>query len=774
MKIDDNKTNNKPNLLFISDKPLVSEETDQKQPDSSSKGNEHSDIALMISDSSQEFDMPDDIIAEDASREKKILEQQHLQLQPKEESHQKEEASERDEPKKKSVFRKIIQWFILWIFIIICIVALMMIAFVYVLHRTAPDFSSLKNYDPQIATQVVDIRKNVIAEFFTQRRFVKPLRMIPKRLIQAFISAEDARFYEHKGYDIKSIIRAFIKNLIAGRIVQGASTITQQTARSFLTTRHKTYLRKIQELILASKLERTFSKDHILYLYLNQIYLGYGAYGVEAASQNYFGKSINQLSIAECAALAGLPQAPARYAPDNNYKAFKSRQKYVLKRLYNDGYITDEEARNAFDQPLYILPRRNRFVENAPYFSEYIRIELEKHLGDKTLYNEGLTIYTTIDMQMQRSAQKALEKGLKAIEKRQKISKENQPLQGALICIDIHNGHIKAMVGGRNFSKSRFNRAIQAIRQPGSAFKPIIYCAALDSGFTAASIIVDSPIVMEDQENDFIWKPHNYEKKFYGPTTLRRALALSRNLVTIKLLNKVGVNKVIDCARQLGITTSIQNDLSIALGSSGVSLLELVRAYAVFASGGYLIEPVSVINVENQSKERVKLPPVKEKKQVLDATTSYCMTHMLQGVIKQGTAKRLKDLKHPIAGKTGSTNNLYDAWFIGYTTKYITGVWVGFDHPKSIGKKETGAKAALPIWKTFMKDVLGGEPVRQFSIPPGVTFAKIDADTGKLPTSKTKHMVYECFKEGSGPDSKTSDKPDNDNISQDSFFKDHF
>jgi len=768
----DENINKKPNLLFVSDTPLSSEQSTQEKSYNATEGKAHNDKpAFNVPTSSADFDMPDDIISEDTSRDIEINDRPLTSQEPIE---HKENIlpDESPSPQKKGFFRKFIQWLVLWSVIIILCIALLLAGFLYILKRNPPDFSSLKNYNPQVTTQVLDVRKNVIAEFFTQRRFVKPLRLIPKRLIHAFISAEDSRFYEHKGFDIKSIIRAFIKNLIAGRIVQGASTITQQTARSFLTTRHKTYLRKIQELILACQLEQTFSKEHILYLYLNQIYLGYGAYGVEAASQNYFGKSINQLSIAECAALAGLPQAPARYAPDNNFKAFKARQKYVLTRLYNEGYITDEEAREAFDQRLNILPRRNRFAENAPYFSEYIRIELEKEFGDSIIYNDGLTVFTTIDMHMQRAAQKAIEKGLRAIEKRQKYSKGQPPLQGALICMDIQKGHIKAMVGGRNFSKSRFNRAIQAIRQPGSAFKPIIFCAALDSDFTAASIIIDSPIVMKDQENDFVWKPHNYEKVFYGPTTLRRALALSRNVVTIKLLQKVGVNTVIDYAKKLGITTPIQRDLSIALGSSGVSLIELVRAYSVFASGGYLVDPVFVTKIESKSKGIIKNTLPQEKKQVLDTATAYCMTHLLQAVVQQGTAKQLKSLKHPIAAKTGSTNNLYDAWLIGYTPKYITGVWVGFDQPQSIGEKETGARSALPIWKTFMQEVLESQQMQKFTIPPGVTFFKIDSDTGTLPTPKTRNTVYECFKEGTGPNPIASDKTEN--ISQDTFFKDHF
>jgi len=752
---DKEKDNNKPNLLFMSSEQQV------------------------ISKKQYSFaEMPDDIIAEDKAQSLRLDVNEQTQdeinqkVEEPAEKKQVEETAEEQHPPKKKWLRSLIKAIILWGFTLCFIIILGLACFLYVLKQNIPDFTSLKNYNPKKTTQVLDTHKNVIAEFYQERRFVKPLRLIPKRLIQAFLSAEDSRFYEHKGYDFRSIVRAFIKNLIAGKVVQGGSTITQQTARSFLISNHRTYLRKIQELILAYQLEQAFSKDHLLYLYLNQIYLGYGAYGVEAAAQNYFGKSINQLSIAECAALAGLPQAPARYAPDKNYKDFKARQKYVLKRMFNDGYITDSMARKAYAQPLNIQPRRNRFVENAPYFVEYIRINLENQLGSEPLTADGLTIYTTLDMRMQRYAQTALEKGLSAIEKRHKYLKSQQPIQGALICMDIETGHIKAMVGGRNFSESRFNRSVQAIRQAGSAFKPIIYSAALDSGFTPASVIIDSPVIVEEKDRDFIWKPNNFEKTFYGPTTLRRALALSRNLVTIKLLQKVGIENVINYAKKMGISSQIQKDLSIALGSSGVSLMELIQAYGVFASSGYLIQPVCIKKIENQSKQAIPLPAKPEKKRVIEASTAYCITNMLEGVVQNGTAQRVKSLKRPIAGKTGSTNNFYDAWFIGYTPRYITGVWVGFDKPKSIGKKETGARAAIPIWLSFMENILSGKTARKFPIPPGVVFSKIDAETGTLASPSTKNIFYECFKEGTQP------IPSQNNIdnqpSRDAFFKNNF
>ncbi|MBF0452760.1 MAG: PBP1A family penicillin-binding protein [Candidatus Magnetomorum sp.] len=754
---DKTPSSQKPKLLFVSEPPVASSQS-VSLAEPSVASNQSVSLA----------ELPDDIIAEDASRDIPLPEYEPPPMPPEKSAPPDEEPPK----KKKSMVRSLIKGVLLWSILIFALLVLGLAGFLYILNRNIPDFTSLKNYHPPVTTQVLDDHKNVIAEFFQERRFVKPLNLIPKRLKQAFISAEDSRFYDHQGYDFRSIVRSFIKNVIAGRVRQGGSTITQQTARSFLISRHKTYLRKIQELILAYQLEQAFSKEHILFLYLNQIYLGYGAYGVEAAAQNYFGKSINQLSLAECAALAGLPQAPARYAPDNNYNAFKARQKYVLKRMYNEGYITDTMARKAFNESLNIHPRRNRFAENAPYFSEYVRILLEEQLGTVPLYQEGLTIYTSLNMQMQSAAQNALEKGLSAIEKRQKYPKDQPPLQGALICIDIQTGQVKAMVGGRDFSESKFNRTTQAIRQPGSAFKPIIYSAALDSGFTPASVIIDSPVVVEDKDRDFIWKPHNYENTFYGPTTLRKAMALSRNLVTIKLLQKVGIETVIDYAKNLGISSPIQKDLSIALGSSGVSLMELVRAYAVFASSGYLIEPVCVVKIEDNQKKDVPLPVKPEKKQVIEASTAYCITHILKGVVQQGTAQQVKVLNRPVAGKTGSTNNLYDAWFVGYTPRYITGVWVGFDQPHSIGEKETGARAAIPIWLSFMESILTGKPVRKFSIPSGVVFSKIDADTGCLATPGTKNPLYECFKEGTSPN-----PPKNtleNNISQDSFFKKNF
>jgi len=739
----------KPNLLFMSKTAI----DDSTQKEASFAG------------------LPDEAIAEESLNDYSLKEFK----QPEEETPPITPPSNEENvppPKKKSLLGSLIKGFLFWGFIFCVIIGFGISCFFYILNRNLPAFTALKNYSPSIATQLLDSRKNVIAEFYKERRFVKPLRLIPEQLKQAFISAEDARFYDHHGYDFRSIVRSFIKNVIAGRVRQGGSTITQQTARSFLISRHRTYLRKIQELILAYQLEQVFSKDHILFLYLNQIYLGYGAYGVEAAAQNYFGKSINQLSLSECAALAGLPQAPSRYAPDSNFKAFKARQKYVLKRMFNEGYITDDMARNAYNEPLQIQPRRNRFDENAPYFSEYVRIQLEEQLGSVPLYEEGLTIYTTLDMQMQSIAQKSLKKGLAAIEKRQKYPKDQPSLQGALICMDIQTGHIKAMIGGRDFSESKFNRAIQAARQPGSAFKPIIYSAALDAGFTPASVIIDSPVIVEDKDRDFVWKPHNYEKKFYGPTTLRKAMALSRNLVTIKLLQKVGIEPVIDYAEKLGITSPIQKDLSIALGSSGVSLIELVRAYAVFASSGYLIEPVFVTKIIDQNKKDIPIPIKPQRKKVIEASTAYCMTHMLKGVVLQGTATKVKVLNRPVAGKTGSTNNLYDAWFIGYTPRYITGVWVGFDQPQSIGEKETGSRAAIPIWLDFMKEILAGERVRKFSIPPGVVFSKIDADTGCLATPQTKNPLYECFIEGTHPNPPA--KNSEHSVSQDTFFKNNF
>ena len=764
---------------------------------------------------------------------------------------------------------RIFRWFLLTSVFIVIIGSISAVGVYFFLSRNLPKISTLKDYRPPIITTVYSDDNRKIGEFFKERRIVIPLSQMPEMLKKAFVAAEDSRFYKHQGIDILSIIRAFFKNIEAGTIVQGGSTISQQVTKSFFLTPERSYIRKIKEAILAYRLDKKFSKDEILFLYLNQIYLGHGAYGVEAASENYFGKSAKDLNLAECAMLAGLPQAPSRYSPFRYPERAKQRQIYVLNRMVEDGFITNIQATEAINKVLDIKPRKNLYIEEVPVYTEYIRRYISEKYGDEVLYNEGLSVYTSVNIEMQKIAREEINKGLYALDKREgyrgplkhlqpdeiesfskeiqlelekshledgsvvkgvviavnnknntvtvrmgnmlgvigikdmrwarkpnpeiayyraKVSNVGEVLkvgdvirvrvngkipgadqwnlsleqipkaQAALLCIEAETGNVKVMVGGRDFKESQFNRAVQSRRQPGSAFKPIIYAAALDKGYTPATMIIDSPIVYEDAEHDFTWKPKNYKERFYGPTLFRDALAESRNVVTIKILQDIGIDYAIDYARKLGITSNLNKNLSLALGSNGVSLLELVKAYSVFDNLGYLVQPVFVTKILDRDGNVVEEPnPTREK--VIEQNTSYVMTNLLEGVVKRGTGWRVTAMKRPVAGKTGTTNNLHDAWFMGYTPRYITGVWVGFDDESSLGKGETGSRAASPIWLGFMQRLLQDKPVRVFQVPEGVVFSKIDAETGLLPIPESKKTVFECFKEGTVPTEYTK-KPD--------------
>lgn len=786
---------------------------------------------------------------------------------------------ERTQRRPGGLGRRIFRW-ALWLTVFLAVAGVAAVAGVYMyLSQDLPKISSLADYRPPIVTTVYAADGRKIAEFYKERRIVVPLSKIPKQLVQAFIAAEDARFYSHKGIDFPSIVRAFFKNLEAGTIVQGGSTITQQVTKSFLLTPERSYKRKIKEAILAYRIDKAFSKEEILFLYLNQIYLGHGAYGVAAAAENYFGKDVSDLNLAESAMLAGLPQAPSRYSPYQNPKLAKERQIYVLNRMQTEGYIDKEAVDETIAAELDIHARKNWYLDEVPSYTEHVRRQIEEQYGAEALYTGGLQIYTAVDLEMQKIARQEIEAGLRALDKRQgyrgplmrvhpeeiesfvsdlqmesenadpevdqivrgvvikvddieekvhvrlglglgaialedmrwarkpdpdvpyyavrihrpsqalrvgdvidvrlkgrneetgywELSLEQEPIvQAALLCIEAATGEVKAMVGGRDFEESQFNRAVQSRRQPGSAFKPIIYAAAIDKGYTPATVIVDSPIVFEDTERDFTWKPKNYKERFYGPTLLREALAKSRNVVTIKILQDIGIDYLTDYARKLGITSTLSRDLSIALGSSGVSLLELTNAYSVFANQGYRIEPVFVRKIlDRDGKAMEDAHPLQEK--VIDQTTAYIMTHLLEGVVQHGTGQRVRALNRPAAGKTGTTNNLFDAWFMGYTPRYITGTWVGFDEERSLGEGETGSRAASPIWLAFMKRILEGTPVQVFEAPEGIVFAKIDAETGLLPISESEKTIFECFKEGTVPTERT---PKPDTISEpDQFFK---
>ncbi|MBW1970829.1 MAG: PBP1A family penicillin-binding protein [Deltaproteobacteria bacterium] len=764
---------------------------------------------------------------------------------------------------------KIVRW-LLAAFIFTVISGVIGVVGVYFyLSKNLPKIATLKDYRPPVITTVFSDDNRKIAEFFKERRIVIPLSQMSPMLKNAFIAAEDARFYNHKGIDVLSIIRAFFKNIEAGAIVQGGSTITQQVAKSFFLTPQKSYVRKIKEAILAYRIDRKFTKEEILFLYLNQIYLGHGAYGVEAASENYFGKSAQGLNLAECAILAGLPQAPSRYSPFRHPQRAKQRQIYVLNRMVGEGYITNLQTTEAINRVLDIKPRRNLYIEEVPVYTEHIRRYIAKTYGNDILYEGGLKIYAAVNVEMQKIARQEIQNGLNALDKRQGYrgpiehlppeaiesfskalqdeldmspledgriangvvievndknntvtvrmgkalgviriddmrwarkpnlevayyeARVNHPgevlkvgdviqvrvkqkifntdrwwlaleqtpkVQAALLCIESETGYVKVMLGGRDFRESQFNRAVQSRRQPGSAFKPIIYASALDKGFTPATTIIDSPIVYQDINHDFTWKPKNYKEKFYGPTLFRDALAKSRNVVTIKILKDVGIDYAIDYARKLGITSNLNRDLSIALGSSGVSLLELVRAYSVFNNLGYLVNPVFITKILDRDGNVIEEAELVREK-VIEESTAYIMTSLLEGVVKHGTGRRVLALKRPVAGKTGTTNNLHDAWFAGYSPRYTTGTWVGFDDENSLGKGETGSRAASPIWLGFMQKILAGKSVRVFQVPEGVVFSNIDAETGFLPIPESKKTIFECFKEGTVPTEYTK-KPD--------------
>ena len=789
---------------------------------------------------------------------------------------------------KKGILKTLILWsFLLGLILVLCGGVASLVVY-YSISKDLPKISSLSDYHPSIITSVYADDGRTIAEFFKERRIVLPLAEMPPMLIDAFVAAEDSRFYKHRGIDFLSIIRAFFKNLEAGTIVQGGSTITQQVTKSFLLTPERSYKRKLREAILAYRIDKAFSKRDILYLYLNQIYLGHGAYGVQAASENYFAKSVNELNLAECAILAGLPQAPSKYSPFRHRERAKQRQIYVLNRMVDEGYITNIQATEAINTQLDIKPRRNLYIEKVPVYTEHVRRHLEKEYGSEALYTQGLKVYTAVNVDMQMIAREEIQKGLADLDKREgyrgplqrlnteevesfsqtlqtefdktplaegsivkgvviavddrkktvtvrlgnsqgviafedmkwarkpdpdvayhaakiknpsdalavrdvilvkvKGKQEGQDLwaldleqmpmaQSALMCIEAETGLVKAMIGGRDFRQTQFNRAIQSRRQPGSAFKPLIYAAALDKQFedpekiyTPATVIVDSAIVFKDEERDHTWKPRNFAETFYGPTLLRKALAKSRNLVTIKILQDIGVDYAIEYATKLGIESSLSRDLSIALGSSGVSLLELLKAYSVFTNHGYLVDPVFILKVEDRNGNVLEeMAP--ERKMVMEKSTAFIMTSLLEGVVKTGTGWRAKALKRPAAGKTGTSNDLYDAWFVGYTRQYIAGVWVGLDEEAPMGKGETGSRAAAPIWVEFMKRVHDGLPVEVFQPPEGVEFAKIDAETGLLPIPESKDVIFECFKEGTAPTEYTK-APDQVSEAADFFKKD--
>ena len=619
----------------------------------------------------------------------------------------------------------------------------------YLLLKELPSIAALKDYRPSITTRVYADNNELIDEFSLEDRKVVKYEDIPKMVIQAFVAAEDARFFQHRGFDMQSMSRAFFKNLEAGRIVQGGSTITQQVAKALYLSPEKSYLRKLREALLAYKIDTYLSKEEIITLYLNHIYLGHGTYGIEAASQGYFGKSASDLTLAEAAMLAGLPKAPSNYSPYLHPDKAYQRQTYVLTRMLEDHYITQAQKERALARPLRFRSIKPK-DKIAPYFIENVRRYIQEKYGSDVLYKEGLEIYTTLNIQMQKAAREAVEQGLKEMEEREGY--EKGLVQGALFAMDSKSGAIRAMVGGRDFNRSEFNRATQSRRQPGSAFKPIIYTAAFDKGMTPATVIVDSPIIYPDPSSpDGVWKPKNFDEKFLGPTTLHNALIHSRNIITIKILEEIGVDYAASYAINMGITSPLSKNLSMALGTSGVTLQELVRAYGVLANQGKRVQPVFIKKIVDRTGQVFEETQPKSE-QVIDPRIAFMTSYVMQDVVESGTGQRVKKLGRPVAGKTGTTDDTRDAWFMGFTPSMVAGVWVGFDQERSLGRLEVGGRAAAPIWLYFAEKALSGMPVEVFPIPEGIVFTKVDPKTGAPAKPSTKGAIFECFLEGTTPE----------------------
>jgi len=748
--------------------------------------------------------------------------------------------------------------------------------------RDLPDYHQLADYEPPVMTRVHAGDGRLLAEYAIEKRVFVPIRAMPKRVVNAFLAAEDKNFYSHQGVDFLGVVRAIvinIKNLGKQRRMVGASTITQQVAKNFLLTNEVSWERKVKEAILAFRIERAITKDRILELYLNEIYLGYGSYGVATAALNYFDKTLDDLTIEETAYLAALPKAPNNYHPVKRLKDALERRNWVIGRMLEDGVITADEATLARDQPLAVKPRSETEFVAAAFFAEEVRRELADRYGETELYKGGLSVRTSINPAFQKIADTALKDGLRAYDRRHgwrgpltqlgdiddwqkklaalpptqglaewrravvlgleenaaaigfadttvgtvpmsemkwarawaegeklgpsvhrpsdvlkigdviavvavaadKNSKPYPPdtytleqipeIQGALVALDPHTGRVLAMSGGYDHERSQFNRVTQAMRQPGSAFKPFVYLAAIDSGYTPSTLILDAPFVIDQGPGLPKWRPANYTKKFYGPSTMRLGIEKSRNLMTVRLAQTVGMDKVADVARRFGVMDDLPVQLAMALGAGETTLLRLTAGYAMLVNGGKKITPTMIDRIQDRhgrsvfshdvrSCEKCRAPfwinqpvPVVPdlRPQLTDPASAYQIVSMLQGVVERGTGKRIRSVGKPLAGKTGTTNNSVDAWFIGFSPDLAVGVFTGFDNPRSLGRREQGASVAAPIFRDFMAGALAQAPATPFRIPPGIRLVRVNATTGLLARTGEKGVILEAFKPGTVP-----------------------
>ena len=720
-----------------------------------------------------------------------------------------------------------------------------------------PDYKKLSNYQPPISSRVYSDDGKLIAEYALEKRLFIPYESIPKKVVNSFLSAEDKNFFNHPGVDAKGILRAFIKNLkniSEDKRLEGASTITQQVAKNFLLTNEVSLNRKIKEAILAFRIERAYSKERILELYLNQIYLGQGTYGIAAASLEYFDKSVKDLNYTEAALLAALPKAPSKYDPFRYPDIAKFRRNLVIQNLEDNDYISKEQLKKFKESKIILKRRKIEILNEANSYTEEVRRSIKEKYGFKKLYSEGLSIRTPLNVKYQIQAIKSLRKGIEAYDKRHGwrgpitnkaknsnwltivknikidptlnwnqaeiltisengvdfkilkglkgtiplknlkwaiskdknifnrfkvgdiifVKKENNiwdlkqypKVNGGIVVIDPYTGNVKALVGGFNFKSSEFNRVTQAKRQPGSAFKPIVYAAALENGYSPNSIVLDAPFVESQGVGLKDWKPENYGKKFYGPSTFRKGIEFSRNLMTVRIAKQLGLDKILDLSNKLEIYEDIPELLSVSLGAAETSLLNLTSAYASFVNGGKKVQPNLINRIQDRRGKTIyKLenrrcsgcdkflndseiyPTIEhQNERVFSEETAYQMTSILEGAIKRGTGKKLRDLNVPLAGKTGTTNKNYDAWFIGFSSNLVIGVYVGFDSPETLGRYETGSKAALPIFKEFVKNSLFKKDFKEFKIPDGIYLTSLDYDTGLKASLGEKNTIIEALK----------------------------
>ena len=743
------------------------------------------------------------------------------------------------------------------------VISLLILSILWSFSNNLPDYKFLKNYKPPVSSKMFSGNGDLVADFSQEKRIFVPYNSIPQNVINSFLSAEDKNFFSHPGVDAKGVLRAIINNIsniISSKRLEGASTITQQVAKNFLLTNEVSINRKLKEAILAFRIERALSKERILELYLNQIYLGSGAYGVAAASIEYFDKSIKELNYAEAALLAALPKAPSRYNPYRDKDLAKFRRDLVVQNLYENNFINKNEYEKIIKEEINLKKSEKIYLEDAQYYIEDVRKDIIEKLSYDKVYKEGLNINTPINLNLQKIATESLRDGLLDYDKRRgwrgplrnieytenwfdkfkeyqlektigwdiaivkKISKfstiietENREngsikyddiswtkkefkdlfkigdviyvkkindnnfslrqlpeVNGAIVVMDPYTGRVLALSGGFSFKKSEFNRATQALRQPGSAFKPFVYALALENNYTPTSLVLDAPLVLEQGEDLKMWKPENYGKKFYGPSTLRVGLEKSRNLMTVRIAQNLGIEKVASFAQNLGIYDNPEKLLSISLGSAETTLLKLTTAYSSFVNGGKLVTPVLIDRIQDSEGKTIfsdqmrkctncelisfssnSYPNIKDEyKQVFSPQTAYQMTSILEGVVQRGTGKQLKDLNLNLAGKTGTTNENTDTWFIGFTSNLVIGVYVGEDNPKPLGKFETGARTALPIFKEFVSKAVKKSEARPFKAAEGTIMMVVDSDTGQKAKFSSKNTIVEVYKEKNVVDGK--------------------